>query len=177
MAMVEASQASAKSEISNIQREMARARRQIHEDVGGAIDGVQTLTDWRSLIRGHPWLALGIAAAAGYLIVPRRRATALAEPSATRPAREDRTPASTPTDMKSSEVGKWALLSSAVAAFSPIAIRLAQSYAIGYLESWLHTHAFPKAPDECEPRSADSGTSTFSAPTSQPGARARSIYP
>jgi hypothetical protein len=140
--MVEAYEASANAEVSNIQREMAQARRQIHEDVGGAIDGVQTLTDWRSLVRAHPWLSLGIAAALGYLVVPRRPAAGLAEAVEAQPqlARDGRGAPTIEPATRHSDAGKWALLSSGFAVISPIVIRLAQSYALRYLESWLERH-------------------------------------
>ena len=61
------------AEITEIQRRMAQVRRELHEEVREAVKGAQSLTDWRSQVRHHPWLALGAAAAVGYLIVPRRR--------------------------------------------------------------------------------------------------------
>ena len=61
------------AEISDIQRRMAQVRHEMHQEVQGAVKGARSLTDWRSLVRSHPWLSLGVAAAAGYLIVPKRR--------------------------------------------------------------------------------------------------------
>jgi hypothetical protein len=171
MAMVEAG---FKSEISNIQREMARARRQIHDDVGGAIDGVSTLTDWRTIVRGYPWVSLAIAAAVGYVIVPRRKAASVAAPVETRRERDDRidriAPFAQPAQRRSS-VGKWALLSSTFAVISPIALRLAQSYALRYLERWLLGHALPTGPEGPGRSRGESGARPFSAPASPEGSR------
>lgn len=168
MAMVESS---FKSEISNIQREMARARRQIHDDLGGAIDGVQTLTDWRTIVRAYPWVSLGIAAAAGYVIVPRRKAASVAAPVETRLVRDDRiAPLAQPATGRSG-VGKWALLSSTFAMLSPIALRLAQTYALRYLERWLNGQGFPNASDAHDRSTGDSGARTFSAAASPEGSR------
>src|SRR5262249_35088305 len=128
MAMVESS---VNSEIGMIQREMARARRQIHEDVGGAIDGVQTLTDWRSIVRSHPWLSMGIAAGIGFMVVPRRRKETPAAPRETHGVRDDHFPEPAPRIATGSAgAGNWSLLLTALSVVSPIAIRLAQSYAL-----------------------------------------------
>ena len=61
------------AEINEIQRRMAQIRHELHEEVREAVKGAQSLTDWRSQVRNHPWLALGAAAVMGYMIVPRRR--------------------------------------------------------------------------------------------------------
>lgn len=152
-----------KSEISSIQREMARARRQIHQDVGGAIDGVQTLTDWRTIVRAYPWLSVSVAAAVGYMIVPRRAASGAAKAPKTRVQANDVMAPVAGSAPRRSEAGKWALLSSAFAAISPIALRLAQSYALRYFENWLHGRAFPSVPEEQGHASGQAGARTYSA--------------
>src|SRR5579875_3878803 len=63
---------SSPADIGEIQRRMAQIRRELHEDVREAVKGAQSLTDWRSQVRNHPWLALGAATLVGYLIVPKR---------------------------------------------------------------------------------------------------------
>jgi hypothetical protein len=160
-----------KSQISSVQCDMARARRQIHADIGGAINGVQTLTDWKTIIRGHPWLSIGMAMAIGYLIVPRRRVKSEAEPGKNHPQREDRVAAPDSAATRISGSGKSAMLSSALAFISPIAVRLAQSYALRYFDNWLHDSGFPRAVDEPARPSHDSGAWTFSAATSPEGSR------
>ena len=124
------------AEISEIQRRMAQVRHELHEEVREAVQGAQSLTDWRSHVRHHPWLALGAAAAVGYLIVPRRRhepaptivavtphaaSAALPSPAAAEPKKKKR----------------WGLIGSAVGLLAPIAVRAAQNYAIQYLEQWI----------------------------------------
>jgi hypothetical protein len=160
-----------KSEIGNIQREMARARRQIHEDVGGALTGVQTLTDWRSIIRRHPWLSLGIAAAAGYLVVPRRSAASSVKPLEAQERHDRLISPNAHSASPNPDVGKSVMLSSAIAAIAPVAVRLAQSYALRYLETWIHDHAFPSAPKADSESNRAGGDWTFSAATSQEGSR------
>lgn len=47
-------------------------REELGQNVGLAVDNVRSLLDWRHQVAVHPWLALGAAAAAGFLAVPRR---------------------------------------------------------------------------------------------------------
>ena len=117
------------AEILEIQRRMAQVRRELHEDVREAVKGAQELTDWRSQVRNHPWLALGAATAVGYLIVPRRR-----EPS---PAIVAVAPAAVHQPAAPEKKKRWGLIGSAFGLLAPIAVRAAQNYAIQYLEQWI----------------------------------------
>jgi hypothetical protein len=127
------------TEIADIQRRMAQIRLEMHQDVQGAVRGAQSLTDWRSVVRSHPWLAIGTAVAAGYLIVPHRRReihTVLA-PSA---ARVHDAPASSPiqpADIRRAGTGTIGTIFSLLA---PVAVRAAQNYALKQFELWLEHH-------------------------------------
>ena len=57
-------------DISDIQRRMAQIRHDMHQEVQGAVKGAQSLTDWRSLVKSHPWLSISVASVVGYLLVP-----------------------------------------------------------------------------------------------------------
>jgi hypothetical protein len=123
------------AEIIEIQRRMAQVRRELHEDVREAVKGAQSLTDWRSHLRNHPWLALGAAASVGYLIAPRRRrdvapAVVAVAPAATIPSALQPRPAEP-------EKKRSGLIGSALGLLAPIAVRAAQNYAIQYLERWI----------------------------------------
>ncbi len=152
------------AEIRNIQRRMAQARLEIHHEFGGAVDGVQALTDWRTIVRTHPWLCLAIAAAAGYGVVPRRSA-----PNAIRSAEGVPPPdlgqrAGSAESSGSAGRGYWEPLASAFALISPIAVRFAQTYASQFLESWLVEHANRKDPSEtARPQSPSDGRTLSSA--------------
>ena len=172
------------ADMNDIQRRMAQIRRDLHEDVREAVKGAQSLTDWRSQVRNHPWLALGAAAAIGYLIVPkwRRPETATfvtvnpgaaaglgAAPSA--PA----SPSSPPRKVRSG------ILGSAFSLLAPIAVRAAQNYAIQYMEQWLAAQQSRSGPapgpgsgagSTVEPRSSSTGSgggARPSAPFRTPG--------
>jgi len=161
------------TEISNIQRQMARARLEIHQDVGGAMDGVHALTDWRTIVRSHPWLSLAIAAALGYAVIPRRStkqparsASSALEPNVgamARPAESSGTAGH----------GKWDPLWSAYALIAPIAVRLAQVYATQYLENWLAEHAVRKTAPDPEREKGESGGRTAS--SARPTVRSRDV--
>jgi hypothetical protein len=123
------------AEIIEIQRRMAQVRRELHEEVREAVKGAQSLTDWKSQVRNHPWLALGAAAAVGYLVVPRRQQRA---PAIVTLAPAAAVPAATPSSQAEPEKRKrWGLIGSAIGLMAPIAVRAAQNYAIQYLETWI----------------------------------------
>jgi len=129
MAMATA-KSSLAAEINEIQRRMAQVRHDLHEDVREAVKGAQSLTDWRSQVGSHPWLALGAAAVLGYAIVPRRRrpelpaVVALGPPStamsAVAPAAVS--PSSPPSK------GGWGIVGAVLSLAAPIAVRAAQNY-------------------------------------------------
>jgi hypothetical protein len=52
---------------------MQETRDQLHRDVGGLVRDARGVVDWRRNVKRYPWLAVGAAAALGYLIVPKRR--------------------------------------------------------------------------------------------------------
>jgi hypothetical protein len=125
------------AEITEIQRRMAQIRHELHENVREAVKGAQSLTDWRSQVRNHPWLALGTAAALGYLIVPKRHpapAIVAVAPAAVQPTPAVAAVQPTPAAPKKKRRG---LIGSALGLLAPIAVRAAQNYAIQYLEQWI----------------------------------------
>lgn len=52
---------------------MAAVRERLDEDAEAAKHTVQELTDWRHVVRQHPLMAVGLAAAAGFLLVPKKQ--------------------------------------------------------------------------------------------------------
>jgi hypothetical protein len=125
------------SETQDIQRRMAQVRRELHQEAQEVVRGAQSMTDWKSMVRGHPWLSLGIAATVGYLIVPSRRQVAptiLTLPSA---APSGQLIASaTPAPAKPKKSG-WGAIGTVFGLVAPIVVRAAQNYAMNYVEQVL----------------------------------------
>jgi len=137
MAMATAKSSPAE-EVGEIQRRMAQVRHELHEDVREAVQGAQSLTDWRSLVRSHPWLALATAAVTGYLLVPKRRSEAPAVVAVGVPATGQAAVGPAHVDLARPPKKKtWGLIGSAIGLLAPVVVRAAQSYAAQYLEQRL----------------------------------------
>jgi len=53
-----------------LREEMRRLRSHMDADVDSFVENTRVLLDWHSYFRSAPWLCLGGAALAGYLIIP-----------------------------------------------------------------------------------------------------------
>jgi hypothetical protein len=60
------------SEADDIQRQMREVRAELRDDVKDLMNSTQDLRDWTRYVRAYPWLCVGLAAAAGYVLVPSR---------------------------------------------------------------------------------------------------------
>lgn len=160
------------AEITDIQRRMAQVRHELHVEARQAVKGAQSLTDWRSLVRLHPWLMMGAAATVGYLIVPRRAKTptvVAVTPPGPAPAL---TLAASAQSEKSPRARRFGILGSALSLLAPIAVRAAQNYAIHGMEQWLASQSGGRpAPSEPGRRPGGVGADPAS-PFGSPG-RAR----
>lgn len=54
---------------------MAALRRELADDVDHVTESAKAMTDWTFYVRRFPWAAVGVAAVAGYLLVPRKKTT------------------------------------------------------------------------------------------------------
>ncbi len=54
-----------------IQRQMAKLRGALEQEVQGVVSSAQTLSDWRYHFRAHPGLFCAVAATVGFVLVPR----------------------------------------------------------------------------------------------------------
>ena len=54
-----------------IRQRMDEVRCDLDEDVQDIVEGARDMGKWRYYVRTYPWICLGAALAAGYLIVPR----------------------------------------------------------------------------------------------------------
>jgi len=124
------------NEIDEIRRQMAQIRRELHEDVQDVVAGAEAVADWRRYIRMYPWAAVGVAVAVGYLVVPKRRRGVprdVARQSDVAEMRAVLQEAREPEEKKQ----RKSLLGAAFGMLLPLGWRVAQNYAMGYLEQWI----------------------------------------
>ena len=135
--------ATVRAKADDLQRQMAEVRSQLHQEVRGVVQGAKTAADWRSYVRSHPWTALAVAFASGYLLVPRRTSTPTVHvlPAAGIP---QQSASSAPT----AKTGSWPILGWVLSAVGPIALRAAQSYALASVESLLAKQPTGPAADD-----------------------------
>jgi hypothetical protein len=127
--------ATVRSEADNIRREMAEIRSQLHQDMREVVSVATTATDWRTYVRGHRWLAIGLAFSCGYLLVPRR--SRLSRLVVRPPAIEM---GNSQAIVEPEKPGRSTLLRRILDLVGPIAVRAGQSYAINYVENLLANH-------------------------------------
>jgi hypothetical protein len=151
------------SDIDDIRRQMAQIRRDMHLDVSQVVGEVEDAIDWRSVIRNHPYLTIGVGLAAGYFIVPRRRrverATVAVRPllkASMAPVYEP-APPEKPRKSLGRRAAGWAL-----GLLWPLVSQSVQAYAAMWLESQLKQH-LNLNPQPAHPDDASS------APRGEPG--------
>jgi hypothetical protein len=163
----ETSVSTAPPEIDDIRRKMAQIRRDLHQDVKSVVEGAEAATDWKRFIRHYPWASMGVALAAGYLVVPRRqkattlqvapaeiaRAVAVEMPRAPEPEKKN---------------GKG-LLGTVFGLVAPVALRAAQGYALQFAEQWLAQKVAQQA--ELHPELAAMLAGQQSPPQGPPGSQ------
>ena len=144
-------------EIEDIQRRMAQIRHDMHGEVLDAVKGARSLTDWRSLVRNHPLATLGVVAAIGYLVVPRRRSEAPTIVAVNATAPEVAALAESQKQSGQTSSTAWSIMGTVFGLVAPIVVRAAQNYSIRYIEGLLARHEL--RPDEAgrEDRHAANG--------------------
>jgi ElaB/YqjD/DUF883 family membrane-anchored ribosome-binding protein len=157
--------------IEDIQSRMAQIRHDMHGDVLVAVKGARSLTDWRSLARNYPWLTLGVAAAIGYMVVPRRRSE-----TPTIVALNATAPEVAPLVERQEESDKtrgrgWSIMGTVFSLVAPIAVRAAQNCSMQYIEGLLAQHKVP--PEETERDRVQAGNGARSAGPWGPSGRLR----
>ncbi len=126
-------------DLSELQHQMAQIRHEMHEEVRGAVRGAQSLTDWRSMVANHPWTAVGLATAAGFLLVPSRRMRRADRPRLEAVAESREAQAAHPT--RAAPVAGPSVLRSAFDLVTPVFVRAAQNFALNQVEQWLASNA------------------------------------
>ena len=63
----------AQDEIDAVTRRMAELRRELTGDVRQVSRDARVMTDWTFYVRRFPWAMVGIAAVAGFVLIPRKK--------------------------------------------------------------------------------------------------------
>ncbi len=128
--------ATAPNEIDDIRRQMARIRRELHEDVRDVVKGAEAVSDWRHYMRMYPWATVVAAAAIGYFVVPKRRKPAIKAAEVAQAVAAVMPQMVLPTHAASPKPSKG-LIRGALGLLTPIALRAAQNYATHFASNWI----------------------------------------
>jgi hypothetical protein len=154
------------SDVDEIRQQMAQIRHDMHYDVSNVVSEVEEVMDWRSVLRNHPYIAMGVALAIGYFVVPRRRRRIEEAVEGVRPLLEA---AATTREYVPVQVEKppkslgrraagWAL-----GLLWPLVGQTVQAYAAMWLENQLKQHLNlnlqPPRPEDGPPPAGKSGDS------------------
>jgi hypothetical protein len=157
--------ASLSNDVDDIRRDMAQLRMTLHHDMREVVAEAEAATDWRAYVRRYPWVYLGAAMAAGFLLVPGRRssihATVQAAANAAAEKVKDDVTASSPETRRPPSRGRG-VFGLVVDFVAPLALRAAQGYAIQYLEAALGGQSAgpPAYPSEPANKGANRNAST-----------------
>jgi hypothetical protein len=148
----------AEDEAEAICQRMADVRRDLAGSVHAVSRDARAMTDWTLYVRRFPWAAVGVAALAGFALIPRKKAVispdqeALADMVRKKQLRLN-------VDHKAEK--KQGMLTSVVAAAAAWAAKAGMSY----IGERMRTAAIQKAHEESHPeRTAHSTSSSFNAP-------------
>jgi len=146
------------NDVDDIRQQMALIRREMHQNVSSVVSDVGDAMDWRSPLRKHPYLTIGVGLAVGYFLVPRRKSQAAqarqaladvaprlaAIADADRQARPEKPPKSLGRRLAGWGIGMlW-----------PLVGQSAQAYAAMWLENQLKQHLTPGPPGGFTPPSS-----------------------
>lgn len=130
------------SDIDDIRRRMAQIRRDAHYDVSHVVSEVEEAMEWRTIIRARPYIAIGVALAVGYLVVPRRRRPAERKAESVQPlldASEAREFAPGRAEKPPKSLGRKAM-GWAIGLVWPLIGQTVQAYAAMWLENQIKQH-------------------------------------
>ena len=137
--------------VADLRRQMAQIRRELHEDMQGLVAGAEEAGDWKHYVKTYPWAALGVAAAVGYFIVPKRQrsadevaseAIAKATGQLQSVARKARRPlieigGKAEPSKAEAQKEKSGVIGMLFGMVAPIALKAAQNYAMHFAQNWL----------------------------------------
>ncbi len=121
------------NEVDEIRRKMAWIRRELRDDVLGVVESAEEIADWRHYIRDYPWAAVGLAAAVGFMLVPKRRTV---EPAAVARAVAAEIQPVQAAAVEAPRKGRG-LIGAGLGLLAPIVLRVAQNYATHFVSNWV----------------------------------------
>jgi len=123
------------NDVDEIYHRMAVIRRDLHTNVSESVAGAEAVVDWGRYTWTYPWIALGAAAAVGYLIYTSGHQKVAADTGSL----ADEAKAGEPVAGARAEGQEWSrtgqnLLLAAWGILLPVAVRAGQNYVLHWLE-------------------------------------------
>jgi len=139
--------AAGSNEVDEIYQRMAVIRREPHTNVRESVAGAETVIDWGRYTWTYPWIALGAAAAAGYVIYKSGHQSVTAEPASLADGALAGGPVAGAAN-KGQERSRMSqnLLLAAWGIFFPVAVRAGQNYMLHWLEQQYPTRTVNRTP-------------------------------
>ena len=134
------------SEIDEIYHRMAVIRRDPHTNVRESVAGAEAVMDWGMYTWTYPWIAVGVAAAVGYLIYTSSHQTATARTASLAGGFDGDEPVA---GVRAKGQERWRigrnLLLAAGGIVFPVAVRAGQNYMLHWLEQQYPTRTVDRA--------------------------------
>lgn len=146
----------ATNDIDEIYDRMAVIRHELHTNVRESVAGAEAVVDWGRFTWTYPWIALGAAAAAGYLVYIGSRQRVTADPSSPTDGAEAGEPVAgaRTKGRERSNTGRNLLLA-AWGILLPVAVSAGQNYALHWLEQLYPTRT--SGPTDLPPLAGERG--------------------
>jgi hypothetical protein len=134
--------ATGSNNIDEIYDRMAVIRRELHTNVRESVAGAEAFVDWGRYTWTYPWIALGAAAAVGYVVYSGSRQSATADVTTLADVTESGGPdaAAGAKGRERSRTGQKLLLAAWGILF-PVAVRAGQNYLLYWLEQQYPTRS------------------------------------
>jgi hypothetical protein len=130
----------ASNEVDEIYQRMAVIRRELHTNVRESVAGAEAVMDWGMYTWTYPWIAVGAAAAVGYLIYTSSHQTVAANTASLAGGSEGGEPVA---GVRAKGQDRWRigknLLLAAGGIVFPVAVRAGQNYMMHWLEQQYPT--------------------------------------
>jgi hypothetical protein len=144
------------SDVNEIYQRMAVIRREPHTNVRESVAGAEAAADWGRYTWAFPWIALGAAAAAGYLIYTGSHQTGKARSASTADgSNAGGTIAAGTAKVPERSWSGWSLAGAAWDMMFPVAVRAGQNCMLRWLEQQYPTKTVDRAAPSAAGRGAE----------------------